>query len=714
MSMQHLKLILGRMLAHSKAMEGLKRSGLFAARLLAASLVFSGAVAAQESGARLGAPEVLSSLGSPLVVRVPILNAGEINSASRFSIGVPSEQNGVPFIDSAQMGLERIGGKTYLLLKSRALNHEPAIGFVVREQLDGGIRSREFVVLVDPPGLALTQTALPEVISPTIASDSLTFIAQPPKLERDDAVPAETPTEAVAAEVAPSPARSRVRRTRAPAVAAVAADAAPRAERRLAPKRARAADPTLLRKNKNDGVLKLSLSTGELASRAALTDQERADIRDRAVLLDVDDKTSELLDQRFKITRLERQLADIQARIADAEKRLEARGVAPIAAGAPSVAEGATPAAAAIAVLKAPTQPIGKPAQPVGSAAPAAAGMAMPNFSAWWDGALAWTKANLGLLLGIVGGLLALALSWFGYRRYQADAAARSVLYVPDTHAAKASANTADAAGATAVPAPASGDWAAATWRIKSPGSESPAQAPSLGAAPSLDAQTKPHAQGAAETTPKTAAQATTNAIPSSFWDDDGIGGEGKADEADSGDTLFFDESDVERAPDFPLSAVATPAAKPGERSRELYLRHRYPEIAMLNPALDDEKALIQRAVTLYDEGATDFAKRLLKYAAYQRPINDRYWLALLELLFRENLGHEFAVNAKWFHHHLPLAKEWTEVQRIGFILSPHESIFADAATASHERPPAGRWFPLGGLPAISLDLPSLKLELAS
>lgn len=672
--------------------------------LLAALLVNTSATA-QESGTRLGSPEVLSSLGSPLTVRIPILNPTEDTSALRFGIGAPADRLGVPFIDSAKLGIERAGGKTFLLLQARSSNYEPAIGFVVREQLEGGVRSREFIVLVDPPGMSVAQQALPDVVPPPIGTESLTAIARP---ERDpDAIftpappPAPARTSVVTTDGVGEAAPQRPRRVRPPRPAALDEAAPASRSERVAKARtgpAREARPSRTRGSAGtaaggEGVLKLSTSPS-LATDAPISEEERSRLRDRQLLLDVDDRTSELLDQRFKITRLEKQLASIQARIEDAERRLAASGVAIAAAPA------ATSAPAVAPVVAAPTRPPGAVSIPKIAERPTPPAVASPmTLPPALEGVWAWLKTNWLAVLAGLAALLALILGGrFAWQRQAERAASRSVLYVPeDATAAKRPAST----GANK-----STEWASATWQMKKP--PDAAMMPAATAAATVGA-----VEPALTPAPGAAPPRTTQAIPNSFWDDDGIGGD-KSDDADSVDTLFFDETDVERAPDFPISVVAGPTSKPGERSRELYLRHRYPEIAMLNPALDDEKSLISRAVTLYDEGAADFAKRLLKYAAYQRPINDRYWLALLELLFREKLAHEYVVNAKWFHHHLPLAKEWPEVVRMGFILSPRDHLFLPAATESHEDPPLGRWFPVGGLPSISLDLPSLKLELAS
>jgi hypothetical protein len=151
-------------------------------------------------------------------------------------------------------------------------------------------------------------------------------------------------------------------------------------------------------------------------------------------------------------------------------------------------------------------------------------------------------------------------------------------------------------------------------------------------------------------------------------------------------------------------------------RSRRMrYLQSRYQDIAILMPPLDAPQRLLSQAGTVYAEGATDFVKRLLKYSAYSRPYAEEFWLALLELLYREKFANDYVVNAKWFHQYHPESSKWDEVMRIGYLLDPAEPLFAPAKHWSHEGPEPGTWLPVAestNLPTVSL--PHLQLELAS
>jgi hypothetical protein len=157
------------------------------------------------------------------------------------------------------------------------------------------------------------------------------------------------------------------------------------------------------------------------------------------------------------------------------------------------------------------------------------------------------------------------------------------------------------------------------------------------------------------------------------------------------------------------------PAADDARARRTRYLQTRYQDIAIMMPPLDAPQRLLNQAGRINDEGASDFAKRLLKYAVYSRPYTEEYWLALLELLYRDKFVNDYLVNAKWFRHYHPESVSWDEVRRIGYLLDPAAQLFASAAAGSHEEPAVGIWLPSNQpdnkTPPIRTEL---KLELAA
>ncbi|MBL8513721.1 MAG: hypothetical protein JNJ55_06995, partial [Betaproteobacteria bacterium] len=156
--------------------------------------------------------------------------------------------------------------------------------------------------------------------------------------------------------------------------------------------------------------------------------------------------------------------------------------------------------------------------------------------------------------------------------------------------------------------------------------------------------------------------------------------------------------------------AANAPNAPTTRRAR--FIKARYHDIAILNPPLDSPQRLLWQASTLYGEGAVDFAKRLLKFAAYSRQLTEEFWLALFELLYREKLANDFIVNARWFQTHHPRSEHWSAVQRVGYLLDPNEALFAEAAVWSSEEPAHGLWLPVPDSAPATTKFPDLKLEL--
>ncbi len=412
---------------------------------------------------------------------------------------------------------------------------------------------------------------------------------------------------------------------------------------------------------------RLTLSLGEgLNERATASETERAELRMRRMMLDLDDLTASLLERQNRITQLEKELAGLAARVGAAE-RLIAGGAN--AAGKPgeiaslAVAQNleqvpATPGTAAPAAVPTPAKatPAKEIATPARSSLP------------WtW---LAFGAAALALLALLIAKLrTALARRDESYRLVpqQADDYVAEVLSREEApmQAAPAVYTKTVKMMATPVAQP-------------SPVPVAAAPQPATPAAPEIHFELP-------ETPPQ------THEV-------------GQADEV------------LSTTIDFDLNETSDKAAAEDLRSRRMrYLQSRYQDIAILMPPIDAPQRLLRQAGTVYDEGAADFAKRLLKYAAYSRPYAEEFWLALLEVLYREKLASDYIVNAKWFRQHLPASTHWNEVVRIGYLLDPAEPAFAEAAHWSHDEPAAGAW-----LPATSAEqkpastLPHLTLELAN
>ena len=625
-----------------------------------AAAVCTGNVAAQTSQWRLGNPEVLSSLGSPLWVKIPFTiesaQPGEDLSAARFSLGARPINAPVPFVDRAELTVEQVGNKYALVIRSRNSIDEPAVGIVLRESLPNGVRSREFFLLLDPAPLTVVPTA--EATRAAVASE-----AAPPSQPTDVSpaiVDGRAPSGAALSPSAPA-ARARVRKPRradtgekAAAVPRGLTSILPAAKGRTLPER-NTAEPA-----PPQGGPRLRLSFGEgLTTRPATTEAERAELRLRQFTLDMDDLTSGLLERQHKITQLEKELASLSLRVSNAERLIGA--VAPVVPAPTAASVAATPA------VETPP-PTAEPAVTATRAPVPASAIARKSSDRVVQPASTslWTWLLVGAALLAAFATLAWGIRHMLRRRDQQFRLSSQGAddYVAEVMSQRSAAKPTVAdrpvgMAGSSIPKPTATATPTASKTLDFSAQEIHFELPEL--PPSVDAIIAPPVS---EATAKVVANVVRKPV------DDG----------------------------------------PSRRMR--YLQSRYQDIAILMPPLDAPQRLLRQAATVYDEGATDFSKRLLKFAAYSRPYTEEFWLALLELLYREKFVSDYLVNAKWFRQYHPESLNWDEVVRIGYLLDAREPLFAVAAHWSHDEPSPGIWLPANPDEKKPVTSPAhLKLE---
>lgn len=667
--------------------------------MLVAALVGSPASYAQNTHSRLGMPEVLSLLGSPLWVKIPIeaTDATEEVTPSRFTMGTRPTNAGIPFLENAEISFERLDKKYFLVIRSRLPVNEPAIGIVIREQVQHGVRSREFSLLLDPPpaGVGRTDgrasdaalildaslaqtvqsiTAPPAVILPPVVGEANAPLAldasrigkaRPPRTKRS-----------AASGSARTSARADLPVNVPPGIAPIAkpapSAAAPRSKRadRPAPR----TDTTdVAKKGRSDGPkLRLSLDAESVNNLPVASEEMRADLRRRQLILDTDDLTSALLERHHRITLLEKELVSLAARVSAAERTLNVNRPTPAPDG-----QTANPAVPAPEVTSAPVAtvvpPVIEPAKP----SPKIVAPAKPV-----ESPLSLSKI---LLIAAAAMLLAGAAFWFVRRHLRARAETFRILpQQADDYVAEVMAESHKPRAAPRASSVTNADFTAKTIEMKAP-----AFSARHSAEVDTNAATAPNAPEIHFELPPTASQQL------------------KVAPGNPGVELDF-------ASPAPKEETSAPANDLRAR-RMRYLESRYQDIAILKPALDAPQRLLSQAGRVHDEGAAEFAKRLLKYAAYSRPHTEEFWLGLLEILYREKFANDYLVNAKWFRKYHPQSKNWDEVQRIGYLLDPAEPLFASAAAWSHEAPAVGIWLPVHEAeekPLLSRT--HMKLELAN
>ena len=638
--------------------------------LLAAPLAFA------QSHSRFGAPELYSPLGSPLLVRIPVeaSEAGDdLTLPQRYRMGSAPVGAGVPFLENAEITLERNGREFFLVVRSRQAVMEPAVGIVIREQLAAGSRSREFVLLPDPPNMFVAK-AMPR------AAESAAPVAATPQVA---IAPVQPPVVAAQATEPGKPAARTERKyrtgraaTQTAGTAASGADAGPgtgaaRATSAAprAPKAARSTNTATARGPR----LALALSADALQSLPHATEAERAELRMRQLMMDTDDLRSALLERRDRIARLEKELGDLTSRVQAAEQAVAGRLAGNLSTNLSPVTAAPAPATATPAVSATPVAPVAEPVAaaitpPAVAEKPPVERKPEPAKTTWWQ----W-------LLLAAGGAAVL----FGGLRF-----AGRFLRARD-EALRLSPEEIERFVATAPAMEAGSDNLQGSW-------PQPTAAPARAPTPPVVAP---------PATPVPEIQFELPEVPSHL-----------AEQPAPAATVDWTGLDAlsNTAGVTALDAPAAPVDELGAR-RQRYLEARYHDIAILNPPLDAPVRLLRQASRLYDEGATDFAKRMLKYAAYSRPYTEEYWLALCELLYREKFASDYVVNARWFRRYHTRSTNWEEVQRIGYLLDAAEPMFASAASWSHDAPEPGRWLPKDEhLPALADPFPTLQLQLAS
>ncbi|MCY7387327.1 MAG: hypothetical protein LH481_04570, partial [Burkholderiales bacterium] len=448
---------------------------------------------------------------------------------------------------------------------------------------------------------------------------------------------------------------------------------------------ARAETPSATPKARPEAALRLSLSTQSLNALPNASEATRAELRRRQLILDTDDLTSALLERNHRIGLLEKELASLAARVSATERSLNINRAVPApvpeatATPAIPIASPASTAAIAPVVAEPPVVQAGPvPAVVVAAqeAKKAATAVAKP--------ASAPTPSRSTSIWTIL--LVIVAVLTFGYALYsliqrrmevrnesfrivpqQADDYVNEVLAKPPT---------------VSVNRPVATVYTEKTIELKAPLITTVA-APDF---PEIHFELPDEA-----------------ALPRVMTELDAHSA-----------TLEMPGAGI----DFSVPAANTEIIRPPEdlRGRRMrYLQSRYQDIAMLLPPLDAPQRLLNQAGRIHDEGAAEYAKRLLKFAAYSRPYTEEFWLALLEILYREKFANDYLVNARWFREYHPQSTNWDEVQRIGYLLNPAAPIFVSAAAWSHEEPAVGVWLPANQIQAKAVaSRPTMTLELAN
>ena len=118
---------------------------------------------------------------------------------------------------------------------------------------------------------------------------------------------------------------------------------------------------------------------------------------------------------------------------------------------------------------------------------------------------------------------------------------------------------------------------------------------------------------------------------------------------------------------------------------RRRYIEERFPEIVNRTIVLDDPESVIKGARLFYEDGAIARAVELLQFAIERRPEEIKTWLALFEVFRLERLSGEFAQLATRFKQHHGKSDYWRKVQFFGREIDPGNELYRDESFKSFE-----------------------------
>jgi hypothetical protein len=486
------------------------------------------------------------------------------------------------------------------------------------------------------------------------------------------------------------------------------ADAAPKTPE---PKKAAAADGFRLRISGSD--LDLSRSQG-------ITDETRAQLRERFAALDADDQTAQLLALKNTVKQIEKRLNEMQLKMATlpASGALGASPTEPVPAVAPTVPPVAEKAPSEVAAVAKPA-PTPVPPKATEPARPENRGTSPTDFTT---------------LIAIALSILALAaLVWWVLKRRAANALVEN----QQTHGKNSSSDEFN------------------TW-VNDPDTELPGETETpkavrssssnrstnksaslrndngLGKTEAKESINRFVADGAARSMAHPEASASVSALSSTRDQPTESRSKPYTNQHTSTDAEFTLPNAA------PLSPLATPdraraESKPittsdlakttdtfdldldldqqagstsstdqtsEDRLRRLrYMHERYPELAARTVSIDEPESVIHAARLYYEDNQLGKACELLIYAVEERPQETRFWLAQFELFRLERMVPQFADLAQKFELLFGTDKSWPKVQQAGLGLDPSNPLFSDANGSDQFDAAAENWLdaPVGG-----------------
>jgi hypothetical protein len=484
--------------------------------------------------------------------------------------------------------------------------------------------------------------------------------------------------------------------------------------------------------------LKISGGDIDVSRSKGVSEEVRAQLRERQSLLDSDDQVAQMLALKNNVKQIEKRLNDLQLKLSTVPGLLPAdtrtapaTTTTPAVTAAPATTVAPPPKTAEAPVTPTVTAPVVTPAvtatatpnatppatpdttttpvAPVEKAAqtPPAATKPAPKVI---ETAKPVTQAEEGLFgipfawLAGGGALLAAALAWFFVRKKNEPP---SLFNGPRIET-------------PAAPRDEFNKWADepdTVWLEENQGTNKPSSAPSQGSNATTDSAAR-NAAGEAEAARSAAllmgagraqapnkASATaqeainillTPAAPKAVRPE-------AAAAIDVNSPLDLSLDDDMELPALDMSTgriVEIPELREGQTAddrlqRLRYIEERLPELASKTVSVDEPDTVINAARSYFEEDQQARACELLIFATEERPQEIRYWLAQFEIYRVEKLAKPYSELAAKFNKLFGHTHVWNKVRHVGHQLDPANTLFAAAGNApdgEHFNPLAENW----------------------
>jgi hypothetical protein len=452
--------------------------------------------------------------------------------------------------------------------------------------------------------------------------------------------------------------------------------------------------------------LKISGGDIDVSRSQGVSEEVRAQLRERQSLLDSDDQVAQMLALKNSVKQIEKRLNDMQLKMSGlpsvpaADVKTPSPVVAPAVVTAPAVPKAAEPTTVEPpAITPAPATPAVTPeaaAVPAAKPAPKVVEAVKPkpitrDDDGFFGIPYAW--------LAGAGALLAAALAWFFIRRRNSQPSLFNGQRAETNPAGRDEFNKwadepdtvwlEENQAANKAPSQASSTYAPKTERTSRPVSDEAADEASKARSAAL-------LMGAGRAQPQSPTKASATAQEAIDILLKPVSTVKQADPPAAANIDFNSPLDLSLGDDdidLPVlnmgsnQIVEIPELREGQTrddrlQRLRYIEERLPELASKTVSVDEPDTVINAARSYFEEDQQARACELLIFATEERPQEIRYWLAQFEIYRVEKLVKPYGELATKFHKHFGHTAVWNKVRHVGHEIDPSNTLFAAAGNA--------------------------------